>query len=100
MSAIERCTANYVVAHAQWLCDPSSQYLSNALAVSQSSAIGFSQKIGFKGYPDLTYPMGETSARGGGIGAANGRDGVAQAARTLETHASASENSAAIKAAG
>src|SRR5690606_5271521 len=44
----------------------SSQQLANALKISQSSVVKFSQKLGFKGYPDLKYSIGESLARGDG----------------------------------
>ena len=66
MSAIERRIADYVLENAQLLRDYSSQQLANALGISQSSVVKFSQKLGFKGYPDLKYSIGEAIARGAG----------------------------------
>ncbi|MEO6064528.1 MAG: MurR/RpiR family transcriptional regulator [Lysobacterales bacterium] len=99
MSAIERRIADYIVENAQLLRDYSSQQLANALGISQSSVVKFSQKIGFKGYPDLKFSIGEAIARGdgnGGSGTAEG--GAATAASAVEKHASASENLWNIKA--
>jgi len=66
MSAIERRIADYIVENAHLLRDYSSQQLANALGISQSSVVKFSQKLGFKGYPDLKYSIGEAVARGDG----------------------------------
>jgi len=64
MSAIERRIADFIVENAQLLRDYSSQQLANALKISQSSVVKFSQKLGFKGYPDLKFSVGESIARG------------------------------------
>lgn len=66
MSAIERRIADFVLENAYLLRDYSSQQLANALGISQSSVVKFSQKFGFKGYPDLKYSVGESLARGDG----------------------------------
>ena len=50
MSAIERRIADYILENAHLLRDYSSQQLANALEISQSSVVKFSQKLGFKGY--------------------------------------------------
>jgi DNA-binding MurR/RpiR family transcriptional regulator len=71
MSAIERRIADFIVENAHLLRDYSSQQLANALKISQSSVVKFSQKLGFKGYPDLKYSIGDSLARGDG-GDANG----------------------------
>ncbi|MGH8072606.1 MAG: MurR/RpiR family transcriptional regulator [Lysobacter sp.] len=63
MSAIERRIADFVLDNAQLLRDYSSQQLANALGISQSSVVKFCQKLGFKGYPDLKYSVGEAIAR-------------------------------------
>ncbi|MGY1409499.1 MULTISPECIES: MurR/RpiR family transcriptional regulator [unclassified Luteimonas] len=65
MSAIERRIADFILDNAQLLRDYSSQQLANALGISQSSVVKFSQKLGFKGYPDLKYSIGEAVARAG-----------------------------------
>ncbi|MBO9663770.1 MurR/RpiR family transcriptional regulator [Dokdonella sp.] len=65
MSAIERRIADFILEEAHLLRDYSSQQLANALKISQSSVVKFSQKLGFKGYPDLKYSIGEEIARGG-----------------------------------
>ena len=59
MSAIERRIADFILENAQLLRDYSSQQLADALGISQSSVVKFSQKLGFKGYPDLKYSIGE-----------------------------------------
>ena len=63
MSAVERRIADFVLENAQLLRDYSSQQLANALGISQSSVVKFTQKLGFKGYPDLKYSVGEAVAR-------------------------------------
>jgi DNA-binding MurR/RpiR family transcriptional regulator len=64
MSAIERRIADFMVENSHLLRDYSSQQVANALKISQSSVVKFSQKLGFKGYPDLKYSIGESIARG------------------------------------
>ncbi|MDG2525065.1 MurR/RpiR family transcriptional regulator [Stenotrophomonas sp. HITSZ_GD] len=73
MSAIERRIADFILDNAHLLRDYSSQQLASALGISQSSVVKFSQKLGFKGYPDLKYSVGEAVARAG--------NGQAEAAR-------------------
>jgi DNA-binding MurR/RpiR family transcriptional regulator len=70
MSAIERRIADFMLENAHLLRDYSSQQLANALGISQSSVVKFSQKLGFKGYPDLKFSIGESLARreSGGTG--------------------------------
>src|SRR6185503_12185221 len=80
MSAIERRIADFLLENAHLLRDYSSQQLADALRISQSSVVKFSQKLGFKGYPDLKLSVGEEIAR------ANGGNGgaAAQAAKADE----------------
>lgn len=66
MSAIERRIADFILNDSHLLRDYSSQQLANALGISQSSVVKFSQKLGFKGYPDLKFSIGEELARSGG----------------------------------
>ena len=63
MSAIERRIADFILENSQLLRDYSSQQVANALGISQSSVVKFSQKLGYKGYPDLKYSIGEAIAR-------------------------------------
>lgn len=63
MSAVERRIADFILDNAHLLRDYSSQQLANALGISQSSVVKFTQKLGFKGYPDLKYSVGEAIAR-------------------------------------
>ena len=63
MSAVERRIADFILENAQLLRDYSSQQLADALGISQSSVVKFTQKLGFKGYPDLKYSVGEAIAR-------------------------------------
>lgn len=84
MSAIERRIADFLLDNAHLLRDYSSQQLASALGISQSSVVKFSQKLGFKGYPDLKYSIGEELARSDSDGDApeghgNGADTVADA---------------------
>lgn len=65
MSAIERRIADFILENSLLLRDYSSQQLATTLGVSQSSVVKFSQKFGFKGYPDLKYSIGEAVARHG-----------------------------------
>lgn len=67
MSAIERRIADFLLENAHLLRDYSSQQLADALQISQSSVVKFSQKLGFKGYPDLKFSVGEAVARIGGV---------------------------------
>src|SRR3954453_6956878 len=63
MSAIERRIADFILENAHLLRDYSSQQLANALGISQSSVVKFTQKLGFRGYPDLKYSVGEAIVR-------------------------------------
>ncbi len=63
MSAIERRIADFILSESHLLRDYSSQQLASALGISQSSVVKFSQKLGFKGYPDLKFSIGEELAR-------------------------------------
>jgi DNA-binding MurR/RpiR family transcriptional regulator len=70
MSAIERRIADFILENAHLLRDYSSQQLANSLRISQSSVVKFSQKLGFKGYPDLKVSVSEAVARENGNGEA------------------------------
>src|SRR5882672_3305406 len=70
MSAIERRIADFILENAHLLRDYSSQQLANSLRISQSSVVKFSQKLGFKGYPDLKVSVSEAVARESGNGEA------------------------------
>jgi DNA-binding MurR/RpiR family transcriptional regulator len=70
MSAIERRIADFILENAHLLRDYSSQQLANSLGISQSSVVKFSQKLGFKGYPDLKVSVSEAVARDNGNGEA------------------------------
>jgi DNA-binding MurR/RpiR family transcriptional regulator len=63
MSAMDRRIADYILANARLLRDYSSQQLADALKVSQSSVVKFSQRLGYKGYPDLKLSITEAIAR-------------------------------------
>ena len=77
MSAIERRIADFVLENAQLLRDYSSQHLANALGISQSSVVKFCQKLGFKGYPDLKFSIGEALIRADNGQAAAGAEAAA-----------------------
>lgn len=70
MSAIERRVADFILDNTRLLRDYSSQQLADAVGISQSSVVKFSQKLGFKGYPDLKYSVGEAVARAADNGSA------------------------------
>src|SRR5262245_53428836 len=93
MSAIERRIADFLLDNAHLLRDYSSQQLANALGISQSSVVKFSQKLGFKGYPDLKYSIGEAVARGG-----NGEEGFAVASAAEDPRAVLAEHLWQLKA--
>lgn len=78
MSAIERRIADFLLDNAHLLRDYSSQQLADALGISQSSVVKFSQKLGFKGYPDLKFSIGEAVARNGAQDAAQPARAAAQ----------------------
>jgi DNA-binding MurR/RpiR family transcriptional regulator len=80
MSAIERRIADFLLDNAHLLRDYSSQQLADALGISQSSVVKFSQKLGFKGYPDLKFSIGESLARG------DGEDAAPAAAEIADPH--------------
>lgn len=77
MSAIERRIADFILDNSHLLRDYSSQQLADALRISQSSVVKFSQKLGFKGYPDLKFSVGEAIARSD----ANDENGTALSAK-------------------
>src|SRR3546814_12406943 len=85
MSALERRIADFLLDNAHLLRDDSSQQLASALGISQSSVGKFSQKLGFEGYPALTYSVGHSLTRGDG-GADNGEPAHAE---RPPTHAAA-----------
>ncbi|HEY5849984.1 MAG TPA: MurR/RpiR family transcriptional regulator [Lysobacter sp.] len=93
MSAIERRIADFLLDNAHLLRDYSSQQLADALGISQSSVVKFSQKLGFKGYPDLKYSVGQAVARGDG-----GEDSVASEVRRDDPHAALAEDLWNLKA--
>jgi DNA-binding MurR/RpiR family transcriptional regulator len=95
MSAIERRIADFLLENAHLLRDYSSQQLADALQISQSSVVKFSQKLGFKGYPDLKYSVGEAVARNSGaeivgvtrLTKTNQREVLAESLWQSKTHA-------------
>ncbi|SFK33487.1 MurR/RpiR family transcriptional regulator [Lysobacter sp. cf310] len=94
MSAIERRIGDFLLDNAHLLRDYSSQQLANALGISQSSVVKFSQKLGFKGYPDLKYSIGEAVARGNG----NGEEHAPTATAADDPHTALAEDLWHLKA--
>jgi DNA-binding MurR/RpiR family transcriptional regulator len=86
MSAIERRIADFLLENAHLLRDYSSQQLADALRISQSSVVKFSQKLGFKGYPDLKFSVGEEIAR------KNGNGGTAAKSTKGDPHAALADS--------
>ncbi|UTA48402.1 MurR/RpiR family transcriptional regulator [Simiduia sp. 21SJ11W-1] len=62
MSVNERKLADFILGNTPLLRDYSSQQLADAVGVSQSSVVKFSQKLGYKGYPSLKLAVYETYA--------------------------------------
>ncbi|WP_102798364.1 MurR/RpiR family transcriptional regulator [Bowmanella denitrificans] len=67
MSSSEKKLADFILDNTHLLRDYSSQQLANAVGVSQSSVVKFSQKMGYRGYPDLKLAVNESLARGLGL---------------------------------
>ncbi|MBG21909.1 MAG: RpiR family transcriptional regulator [Idiomarinaceae bacterium] len=59
MSLIERKLADFILDNTHLLRDYSSQQLADAIGVSQSTVVKFSQKLGYRGYPDLKFAVNE-----------------------------------------
>jgi DNA-binding MurR/RpiR family transcriptional regulator len=76
MSAMDRRIADYILANARLLRDYSSQQLADTLKVSQSSIVKFSQRLGFKGYPDLKLSITEAVALASKPGDGAGQTGT------------------------
>ncbi|MBN8431990.1 MurR/RpiR family transcriptional regulator [Microbulbifer salipaludis] len=68
MSVNERKLADFILENTQLLRDYSSSQLADAVGVSQSSVVKFSQKLGYRGYPSLKLAVYESYA-GAGIAA-------------------------------
>lgn len=85
MSAIERRIADFILDNAHLLRDYSSQQLADALRISQSSVVKFSQKLGFRGYPDLKFSVGQDLAR------ADGAEDATATAEPESVHAALAE---------
>ncbi|MCS4231088.1 MAG: MurR/RpiR family transcriptional regulator [Stenotrophomonas chelatiphaga] len=97
MSAIERRIADFILENAHLLRDYSSQQLASALGISQSSVVKFAQKLGFRGYPDLKFSIGQDVARSGAAPAsppavAEGLDGYLRIAQALQASKAAAED--------
>ncbi|GMG87422.1 MurR/RpiR family transcriptional regulator [Biformimicrobium ophioploci] len=60
MSANEKKLADFVLENTGLIRDYSSQQLASAVGISQSSVVKFSQKLGYRGYPDLKMAIYES----------------------------------------
>ena len=67
LSVNERKLADFILENTQLLRDYSSSQLADAVGVSQSSVVKFSQKLGYRGYPSLKLAVYESYA-GAGLG--------------------------------
>ncbi|MBB5210763.1 MurR/RpiR family transcriptional regulator [Microbulbifer hydrolyticus] len=65
MSVNERKLADFILENTQLLRDYSSSQLADAVGVSQSSVVKFSQKLGYRGYPSLKLAVYESYAGAG-----------------------------------
>lgn len=63
LSITDKRIADFILANAPLLRDYSSQQLADAIHVSQSSIVKFSQRLGYKGYPDLKLSVNEAVTR-------------------------------------
>ncbi len=63
MSANDQKLSEFIQKNAPLLRDYSSQQLAEAVGISQSSVVKFSQKMGYKGYPALKMAISEEIAR-------------------------------------
>ncbi|MEJ2383144.1 MAG: MurR/RpiR family transcriptional regulator [Xanthomonadales bacterium] len=59
LSPNERKIAEFILSNPALIRDYSSQNLANAVGVSQSSIVKFSQKLGYQGFPDLKLAIHE-----------------------------------------
>jgi DNA-binding MurR/RpiR family transcriptional regulator len=59
----EKNMADFILENAQLLRDYSSHQFAAAVDISQSSVVKFSQKLGYKGYPDLKLAVNEAVAK-------------------------------------
>ncbi len=91
MSAIERRIADFILDNAHLLRDYSSQQLASALGLSQSSVVKFSQKFGFRGYPDLKYSIVQAVARNGASAPAADGDEYTRLEESLRRSKAAAE---------
>ncbi|MBY6188972.1 MurR/RpiR family transcriptional regulator [Microbulbifer agarilyticus] len=71
LSVNERKLADFILDNTQLLRDYSSSQLADAVGVSQSSVVKFSQKLGYRGYPSLKLAVYESYA---GASIANDED--------------------------
>jgi DNA-binding MurR/RpiR family transcriptional regulator len=55
----EQAIADYVLANSQQIRQLSSQELAQAVGVSQATVVRFTQKLGYKGYPDFKFAVSD-----------------------------------------
>lgn len=60
LSSSEQALADYVLAQPQNIRNLSSQKLAQQVGVSQSSVVKFTQKLGYKGYPDFKFAINDS----------------------------------------
>jgi len=56
----EQQLAEYILANPQQIRDMPSQLLAQMVGISQASVVRFSQKLGYKGYPDFKFALSDT----------------------------------------
>ncbi|MDX1391117.1 MAG: MurR/RpiR family transcriptional regulator [Rheinheimera sp.] len=56
----EQQLANYILHNPAHIRDMPSQTLASAVGISQASVVRFTQKLGYKGYPDFKYALSDS----------------------------------------
>jgi DNA-binding MurR/RpiR family transcriptional regulator len=56
----EQQLANYILANPAHIRDMPSQTLASAVGISQASVVRFTQKLGYKGYPDFKFALSDS----------------------------------------
>jgi DNA-binding MurR/RpiR family transcriptional regulator len=87
MAPADRQIGQFIIDNPDQMLRLSSAALAIETGRSQSSVVKFSQKLGFKGYPDLKLSVGEEIARSNG---SNG--GAAEKAEKSDPHAALAES--------
>ncbi|GGW56754.1 MurR/RpiR family transcriptional regulator [Alishewanella tabrizica] len=60
LRSAEQAIAAYVLAHPQLIRQLSSQELAQEVGVSQATVVRFTQKLGYKGYPDFKFAVADS----------------------------------------